>query len=738
VFAINGPGGDRQKREEDVLFAKHARLLPTRFLVAASVLIPGLLFLGVAWLDYQATRLHAREYVIIATNALAEQTREALQTASLILARTSDRVDGMDWPAITSSREVHDFLAGIVHEMPLVQSVFLVDPQGFNSASSRAFPMQAYDNRDREYFVAAREGGDHLFISSAFLGKMTNLPGFTVSRPRLKNGRFDGVVAVTLSPAYFQGFYEKITLSTRGAAAALVRTDGRLLVRYPDSSPIGTTPIGQLPQTSPLLRAARSGADAGVFFDTADGRSEIAAFRRIEAQPVLAVFTLARSYYLAGWYVHLVWMAAFAVLTAAALLWTSLVVLRQASVEQAHLRRLLQESERRKEAEETVQHLRRMEALGRLSGGVAHDFNNLLAAIIGALELAGRRLDDPERLRHLLATATQAAERGARLTTQMLAFSRNQEISPHPLDINSVIRESDALIQRTVEALVEVSYSLDPDLWPAIGDRVQFELALLNLAGNARDAMPLGGKLVFMTRNASFGAANAAGIPPGDYVQISVTDTGEGMTAETRARAFDPFFTTKGLGKGTGLGLSQVYGFADQVGGTARIHSALGQGTTVTLWLPRAQVIRPAFEEPEAGKPEAAVALNILLVDDDQAVRVLTQEMLGELGHKVAVAENGPAAITMLASKTEFDLLLVDFAMPVMNGAQVAAEAIRLRPRLPVLFITGYADASVLNSWTQLGYRTLKKPFSAADLDRAIRQTVSYSGNVVPLRRNRG
>ncbi len=472
-----------------------------------------------------------------------------------------------------------------------------------------------------------------------------------------------------------------------------------------------------------------------------DGSSELAAFRRIDDQLLLASFMLAKGYYLRQWYIHLVWMASFALLTALALLSTSWIALRRAAIEEAHLRRLLQESERRKEAEAAVQHLQKMEALGRLSGGVAHDFNNLLAAIIGALELARARLDDRARLARLLAIAMQAAERGARLTAQMLAFSRNKEISPQPLDINEVIRDTDGLIQRTVEGLVELSYSLDEQLWPAIGDRVQFEVALLNLAGNARDAMPLGGKLLFMTRNVTLTAADAAGISPGDYVQISVTDTGEGMSAETRARAFDPFFTTKGVGKGTGLGLSQVYGFADQVGGTARIHSGVGKGTTVTILLPRAQAaLERDPEEPSQGDLPAAAPLSILLVDDDHSVRSLTEQMLSELGHTVVMAENGPAALALLSTSAEFDLLLVDFAMPVMNGAQVAAEAIKLRPQLFILFMTGYADTSVLSSWTELGYRTLNKPFSSAELDLAIRHTVrsrSQAGNVVSLPRSR-
>jgi signal transduction histidine kinase/CheY-like chemotaxis protein len=715
------------------LLTGHSRL-SSRLLLAGSVLIPAALFLGAAWLDYRATLTRAREYVVTTTNALADQTGEALQTAGVILARTLDRVDGMDWQSIDKSREVHDFLAKIDQELPLVQSVFLVDPDGYNSASSRAFPMIPYDLRDREYYIEAKKGDDRLYVTAAFFGQMTGVAGFTVSRPRLTNGHFDGVVVVTLSPAYFQNFYERITLSPTHATAALVRADGKILVRYPDIKS-----VGQLSENSPLLAAARSGAEAGVFFGTStlDGVSKLAAFRRVENQPLLANFTLADSYYLGQWYTHLMWMGAFAFLTALALGWTSLVVLRQASLQEAHLRLLLQESERRKEAEDVVQHLQRMEALGRLSGGVAHDFNNLLAAIMGALELATKRISDPVRLKPLIAVAIQAAERGARLTGQMLAFSRNKDIAPHPLDINGIIRESDTLIQRTVEALVEVGYSLEESLWPAIADRVQFEVAILNLAGNARDAMPLGGRLTFMTRNVSVIAADAPGIPAGDYVQVSVTDTGEGMSKETLARAFDPFFTTKGVGKGTGLGLSQVYGFAQQLGGTVRIDSAIGHGTTVTIWLPRAEAVAVAEPVgPVASEREPSAPVKILLVDDDQAVRSLTVEMLSDLGHTVASAENGVAALGMLSTTAEFDLLLSDFAMPVMNGAQLAAEAMKLRPQLPVLFMTGYADTTVLKSWTELGYRTLNKPFSSEELDVSIRETIrarAPAANIVRL-----
>jgi CheY-like chemotaxis protein len=294
---------------------------------------------------------------------------------------------------------------------------------------------------------------------------------------------------------------------------------------------------------------------------------------------------------------------------------------------------------------------------------------------------------------------------------------------------------------RTVETLIEATCSLDEQLWPAIADRVQFEVALLNLAANARDAMPLGGKLLFMTRNVTLDSASAPGHRAGDYVQISVTDTGEGMTKETQAKACEPFFTTKGVGKGTGLGLSQVYGFAEQLRGTVRINSAVGEGTTITIWLPRAEAMPAPGAGPAVSDPGPGAALKILLVDDDHAVRSPTEEMLTELGHAVVAAENGPAALALLSTETEFDLLLADFAMPVMNGAQVAAEAIKLQPGIAVLFISGYADAGVLGSWTELGYRKLDKPFSSEELDAAIRQTVRPRpgrGNLVPLPRKRG
>jgi two-component system NtrC family sensor kinase len=430
---------------------------PSKLLIAAAVLVPTLLFCVTASFDYHATQSRAEEYVITTTNALAEQMQAALQTANMILARTLDYVAGMDWQTIGTSRDVHEYLAKIDRDLLFVQSVFLVDPDGRNSASSRAFPMQPFDVRDREYYISAKAGDLTPHITPTFSGKMTGEPGFTVSLPRLTNGRFDGVVAVTLSPSYFQRFYEQIAPPVKNASAALVRIDGKLLMRYPgaDSGP------GEVPRSSPLLQAAASGAASGIFVgkSSIDGITKLAAFRKVEGQPLLANFALAQSYYLRAWHIDLIWMCGFALLTAAALIWASMLVLSRAGTETAQLRQLLDEGERRKAAEQAVQHLQKMEALGRLSGGVAHDFNNQLTAIIGALELAANHANEPQRLMRLVNMAMSAAERGARLTSQMLAFSRNHDITPQPLDINTIIKDADALLQRTVESLIEISYT---------------------------------------------------------------------------------------------------------------------------------------------------------------------------------------------------------------------------------------------------------------------------------------
>jgi len=281
--------------------------------------------------------------------------------------------------------------------------------------------------------------------------------------------------------------------------------------------------------------------------------------------------------------------------------------------------------------------------------------------------------------------------------------------------------------------MVRMSDDLAAELWPAVADPVQLEVALLNLAVNARDAMPEGGALTFRTRNVTTAeaAGGQAAMASGDYVMVTVSDTGQGMPPEVQAKAFEPFFTTKGPGKGTGLGLSMVYGFARQAGGTATVDSRPGSGTAICLYLPRAAAL-PGKDATSAETTTRMERLRILVVDDDVGVRETTAEILREMGHEVTEAASGPAALTMLRARRDCDLLLADFAMPDMTGLQLADHARALCPTLPVLLMTGYAEVAVRQGWAQRGYRSMTKPFDLEQLATAMREVLGLSHAAPP------
>jgi len=389
-------------------------------------------------------------------------------------------------------------------------------------------------------------------------------------------------------------------------------------------------------------------------------------------------------------------------------------------------RQLAAEAEQRQRTQAELAQVQKLDAIGKLTGGIAHDFNNLLAAVLGSLEMVLPKVEEP-RLKRLLTVASQAAQRGATLTAHLLAFSRKQELVLRPVAMNAAITGMGDLLGRTLGKRVGLEFDLAEDLWPATGDPVQLEVALLNLAINARDAMPEGGTLAFRTRNVHVAAGPHAGVtlPPGDYAMVAVIDTGEGMPPEVLAKVFEPFFTTKGPGKGTGLGLSMVYGFARQAGGAVTIDSTPGKGTAISLYLPRAEDAVQADAEPGQEQRDAPRPLRILLVDDDPMVREIAREMLSGAGHSVAEAADGGSALQQLDERPDFDLLIADYAMPGITGAQLAAEARARRPELPVLIITGFAESEALRAWTECGWQTLNKPFAASDLAEAVRASMA-------------
>ena len=392
---------------------------------------------------------------------------------------------------------------------------------------------------------------------------------------------------------------------------------------------------------------------------------------------------------------------------------------------QAANRELAAQIVEREKAETALRQAQRLEAVGQLTSGVAHDFNNLLTVVLGNVDQLRKNETDPKVLRRL-DMMREASQRGARLTAQMLAFSRRQKLEPRPVDLNETVRSMGDMLQSAIGGSVHIEQpQLASDLWPAMIDPTQIELVILNLAINARDAMEVGGSLTIRTENARLDASGRPDeLPPGDYVVVSVSDTGSGMTDEVLSRAFEPFFTTKEVGKGSGLGLSQVFGLAKQSGGGVSIDTEVDKGTTIRIFLPRADAA-PTQEREPSGELLAArdAGMVVLVVDDDEAVRNVTAGYLSDLGYDVIEADSGGAALETLEHHDRIDAMVLDFAMPGMNGGELARELKVRRPGAPILFATGYADAEAL---TDVGEDMIvRKPFTQAELARKLSRTLA-------------
>jgi len=396
------------------------------------------------------------------------------------------------------------------------------------------------------------------------------------------------------------------------------------------------------------------------------------------------------------------------------------VLLRDADGQPIEYAGTLLDVTERKDLETQLLHIRKMDAIGKLTGGIAHDFNNLLAAVIGGLALIERRVPMNEDQHKLLAMTQHAAGQGAELVARLLAFARKQKLEPAAIDVTSLSNAVSNLLSHTLGGLVEIAWDIDPKVAHPSADEGQLELALMNLAINARDAMPEGGTIRISARNAAVGQKDDLGLAPGRYVLLAVEDTGCGISPDLLERVMEPFFTTKEVGKGTGLGLSMVYGFASQSGGAMRIASREGKGTRVELWLPRA---RRSIAAPGTGETATVQGpsepLNILLVDDHDGVRETTAALLADLGHSTAVAADGMTILETLRGDPDVNLIISDYAMPHLSGCEVIRRARKIKPGLNAIIITGYAEDNGLDL-SKEDVVTLNKPFSPNQLRDAI------------------
>jgi two-component system NtrC family sensor kinase len=479
--------------------------------------------------------------------------------------------------------------------LPQIGAVSIIDAAGYIRASGRSSPSPNADASNRGAFVAQKGRDVGIFVGREHTDQANSASDFDISRRRsTPDGSFDGVIVVSARPDYFSDFFSTVS-GDKNFSALLVRSDGSVLMRYPILP-------GALAFTSdtPVMQAIIAKPDTGLFRGRGglDGIARLFGYRRLGSYPIYVVFGIPTHGVLASWRANFVDYLLYAVPASLGLFCMTLFAVRQLQQQKVATwrwrttaRRLNREMNRRTRAEAALHQAQKMEALGQLTGGVAHDFNNLLTVLQGCLEMLSGRQQD-QRLQARVDMALGTIERAERLTGQLLAFARRQPLTVARVDLNNLLRQMTEMLARTVGSGITITTDLAPDLWPVDADATQIELAVINLAINARDAMPAGGSLCVRTFNTTLPrrVSDEELSEGGDFVGLEISDCGIGMPSEVLARAFEPFFTTKGPAKGTGLGLSMVYGFARQSGGSASIRSEVGRGTVVTLLLPRGKV----------------------------------------------------------------------------------------------------------------------------------------------------
>jgi len=604
-------GGDEPENEVE---ARPARGFswPSRLLLVAALAVPLSLLTIAAWQNFRLERREAEQRVNIKTGELHEHALSALQTYELILAWIDDRIRGLDWDRIEHDGGLRRFLSDL-ETLPQIGAVLLVDPDGRIRASGRPLPPTMADISNSDASIGQKDSAAGIFIGQGRVDPVTHLSGFDIRRRRsTPDGSYDGAIAISARPEYFANFFSTVS-SDENASALLLRDDGSVLVRYPPF----VAPL-VFSSDRPVMRAIASSPDHGMFWSQGgtDGVERLFGYRRIGKYPLYVAFGIPKHGVLARWWANLIDYLLFAVPASLGLLCMTLFAVRQLQRQRiatwrwrATAQRLTREMDRRIQAEAELHQAQKMEALGRLTGGVAHDFNNLLTVLQGCLEnLSGHQTEEKLQARVEMALAT--VERAEKLTSQLLTFSRRRPLTVVRLDLNDVLRQMAELLARTVGSGIRVETDLAPDLWQVDADATQLELAVINLAINSRDAMPAGGLLRVRTFNTTLPSRAFGGDPNSttEFAGLEINDTGTGMAPEVLARAFEPFFTSKEPGKGTGLGLSMVYGFAQQSGGSASIRSEFGRGTTVTLFLPRAREAGASDKPALIGLPSDASA----------------------------------------------------------------------------------------------------------------------------------
>jgi len=679
-----------------------------------SLVLPAALFAIAASQSYYQVQRQQEARVDRTARILQEHAIKVFETDRLIIGQVKALLKKLDWSDEQSLADFYETLKSLQEGLDQVAAITIVGKDGSMLASSKTYPIDHTASfADLDWFQSLKKSNnDDLYISRSDTGHQSNQQVINVAARISQRGQFDGAIAISIERSYFDNFYVAVE-PEYDFSVTLLRSDGEILTRIPE------TDLERVPADASLLKHLKDNS-SGVFVGASpfNGRMRMFAYRPIGTYPVFVVFSLDRRSAFAAWRENFAFYGTAAAFAAIALLFVSFIAIRQNQKWKSATLALRAEAASRQNAEEQLRQSQKMEALGQLTGGIAHDFNNLLTGVIGSLDLLSARIAKGRlsEIDKYIAAAKKSSERAAALTHRLLAFARQQPLDPKPTDIARLVTDMDDLIQRTIGPSIQLEVMAPPGLWTVRVDRNQLENALLNLCINARDAMQKGGKLTIESGNLQLDehAAHDKELPEGQYVSLCVSDTGTGMDAVTISRAFDPFYTTKPLGQGTGLGLSMTYGFARQSGGQVQISSELGKGTTVSIYLPRYHGTAAADDAPVMQGEAARTSRHetILVIDDETTIRQLIAEFLTELGYFVLEAADGPAGLALLGKTQHVDLLVTDIGLPGMNGRQVAEAARALQADLKVLFITGYAESTVITHG-DLGTDThmLTKPF---------------------------
>jgi two-component system, NtrC family, sensor kinase len=690
--------------------------------MGASLLLPFLLFAVASYVSYRHTEDLTIERLV---RSLDIEQQEAQKTFLLInhsLDDASDIVAGLSAEQIRAQQQgLYPRLKKLVADLPVAQSIWIYDTHGDVLVCTTVQPAPPDNFADRDFIGEHVAGNAGTYIGQVYQPLFGPQPFFTVSRGFAYEGSLEGVLEVSVPPSNFFRFYATMAYAP-GLQYALIRDDGTILARYP-AAPPGTT--NTLDENSGFRRMIAEAPAGGIYTAASplDGIEQRTAIRRLPGAP-LYVFagvstTAIRNEWIRAMAPHLI----FGIPATLLLFLTLFAVLRRTQ-------RLYAEMDQRAVVEESLRQAQKMEAIGQLTGGVAHDFNNLLTIILGNLEMAKKQLADwtdpaHTKLAKRIESAMQGATRAAALTKRLLAFSRQQTLSPMMLDVNRLLIGLADFLQRAIGEDISLEIVGGAGVWQVEADQTELEAVILNLAVNARDAMPEGGKLTIETSNSYMDDAYCrqnAEVRPGQYVLIAVSDTGVGMAPEVIDRAFDPFFTTKQAGHGTGLGLSQVYGFVKQSGGHVKIYSEVGEGTTIKVYLRR--LVGPGVPAPEA-TPELSrgrLGETILVAEDDAEVRGYVLETLQGLGYNVVGAAGADEALLVMG-QCRIDLLLTDVVMPGVNGRKLAEAAQQRHPDLKVLFMTGYSrNAIVHQGRLDPGVALIQKPLTGELLAAMVRK----------------